>query len=179
MSRVGRKPVVIPDKVKVDVRGRTMQVEGPLGKLDAVIPDGIGIAIEGGQAEVGTAPAGRGTRGYQGLVRALLANMVEGVSKGYEKKLEINGVGYKAELNGDTLTMSVGYSHPIEYKLPKGIDAEVEKQTVVTVKGIDKQLVGQVAAQLRAFKVCEPYKAKGIKYSDETIRRKVGKTGAK
>jgi large subunit ribosomal protein L6 len=179
MSRVGRKPVVIPDKVKVNVSGRTIQVEGPLGKLDAVIPEGMAIAIEGGQAEVGPAPVARGTRGYQGLVRALLANMVEGVSKGYEKKLEINGVGYKAELNGGTLTMSVGYSHPIEYKLPKGIDAEVDKQTVVTVKGIDKQLVGQVAAQLRAFKVCEPYKAKGIKYSDETIRRKVGKTGAK
>ena len=105
--------------------------------------------------------------------------MIEGVTKGYERRLEINGVGYKAELQGDTLVMALGYSHPIQYKLPKGIKAEVEKQTTVTVKGIDKQLVGQVAAQLRAYKVCEPYKAKGVKYSDEQVRRKVGKTGAK
>lgn len=179
MSRVGRKPIPLPDKVKVSQNGRNLKVEGPLGNLDALLPEGLAISVDNNIATVGLPPPGRSSRGYQGLVRALMANMVEGVTKGYERKLQINGVGYKAELQGDTLVLSLGYSHPIQYKLPKGITAQVEKNTQVTVKGIDKQLVGQVAAQIRAFKVPEPYKAKGVKYAEETIRRKVGKTGAK
>ncbi len=179
MSRVGRKPVTVPDKVKVAQNGRNLRVEGPLGSLDALLPEGLAVAVANNVATVGLPPPGRSSRGYQGLVRALLANMVEGVTKGYERRLQISGVGYKAELQGDTLVFSLGYSHQVEYKLPQGITAQVDKQTVVTVKGIDKQLVGQVAAQIRAFRAPEPYKAKGIKYAEETIRRKVGKTGAK
>ncbi|MEK7704313.1 MAG: 50S ribosomal protein L6 [Myxococcota bacterium] len=179
MSRIGRKPVEIPEKVKVETRGRVLHVEGPLGGLDALLPDGVGVEIHDRTASVSAPTPTRGNRGYQGLVRALLANMVRGVSKGYERTLEITGVGYRAELAGDTLTLQLGYSHPISMKLPKGVVAKIEKQTVVTIKGSDKQLVGQVAAKIRSYRKPEPYKGKGVKYSDETIRRKVGKAGAK
>jgi large subunit ribosomal protein L6 len=179
MSRIGRKPVEIPAKVKVETRDRVLHVEGPLGGLDAVMPEGVGVALEGNVATVTAPEATRGNQGYRGLVRALLANMVHGVTKGYERTLEISGVGYRAELSGDTLTFQLGYSHPIILKLPKGVQAKVDKQTVVTVKGTDKQVVGQIAAQIRSYKEPEPYKGKGVKYSDETIRRKVGKAGAK
>lgn len=180
MSRIGRKPVALPDKVKVSSSGRVLSVEGPLGKLDAIIPEGVTVAVEGGTASVGAPPPTRGNRGHQGLVRALLANMVVGVTKGYERSLEISGVGYKCELKGDTLTFVLGYTHPIDLKLPKGVQAIVDKsQTKLTIKGIDKQMVGQIAAQIRGYKKPEPYQGKGVKYADETIRRKVGKTGAK
>jgi large subunit ribosomal protein L6 len=180
MSRIGRKPIQIPDKVKVEAQGRTLHVEGPLGKLDAIIPAGVGVAIEKNMARVSPPLPTRQNRGFQGLVRALLQSMVVGVTEGYERSLEINGVGYKAELKGDTLTFTLGYTHPIDLKLPKGIQCVLDKgQTKLTIKGIDKQLVGQIAAQIRSFKKPEPYQGKGVKYAGEIIRRKVGKTGAK
>lgn len=180
MSRIGRKPVQVPDKVKVEAKGRALHVEGPLGRLDAIIPDGVTLTLEDGVARVGSPPETRQSRGYQGLVRALLQNMVVGVTKGYERSLEINGVGYKAELKGDTVTFTLGYTHPIDLKLPTGIQCLIDKsQTKLTIKGIDRQLVGQIAAQIRSYKKPEPYQGKGVKYADETIRRKVGKTGAK
>lgn len=181
MSRIGNKPLQIPDKVKIDVKGRALKVEGPLGKLEAVMPDGVEVKVQGGVASVAPPPSRtRSNRGYQGLVRALMGNMVQGVSKGYERGLEISGVGYKADLQGRTLTMVLGYTHPVRLNLPDGIEVIIDKsQTKVTVKGIDKQAVGQIAAQVRGFKVPEPYKGKGVKYADETIRRKVGKAGVK
>ena len=178
MSRIGRKAVEIPDKVKIDVVGSLVKVIGPLGQLQTELPVGVGVSVEGKILRVAAPTLTRSNRGFQGLTRALLANMVTGVTRGYEKKLEISGVGYKAELKGDTLTFALGYSHPIELKLPKGVTAQVEKGTLVTVKGVDKQAVGQVAAQMRAFRKPEPYKGKGVKYATEHIRRKVGKTGA-
>ena len=180
MSRIGRKAITVPDKVKVEQRGRVVVAEGPLGKLEAIIPAGLSLRREGNILHVEAPSLERGNRGFQGLVRALVANMVHGVTQGYEQVLEINGVGYKAELKGETLIFSLGYSHQIELKLPKTIKATVDKtQTKVTVKGSDKQLVGQIAAQIRSFKVPEPYKGKGVKYANEVIRRKAGKAGAK
>lgn len=180
MSRIGRKPIPVPDKVKISTSGRKLAVEGPLGKLDALIPEGVTVKVENAVATIGAPPKTRQSRGFQGMVRALLANMVKGVTAGYERSLEINGVGYKAELKGDTLHFALGFSHPVSLKLPKGVQAIVDKaQTKLTIKGIDKQVVGQIAAQIRGFKKPEPYQGKGVKYADETIRRKVGKTGAK
>ena len=180
MSRIGRKPVPVPDKVKVSTDGRTLKVEGPLGKLDALMPPGVTVKVENGEANVGAPAPARGNRGYQGLIRALLANMVYGVTKGYEKKLEIAGVGYKAELKGRVVHLNLGYTHPVSVELPDGVNAEVDKsQTKVSITGYDKQKVGQVAAKIRAYKPTEPYKGKGVKYADEIVRRKVGKAGAK
>mgnify|MGYP006272200187 FL=1 len=180
MSRVGSKPVEIPEKVNVSVHERRLEVEGPLGKLDAILPRGVEVKLEDGQADVTPPKPNRANRGYQGLTRSLLANMVQGVTKGYERNLEVMGVGYKAELKGRTLTLTVGYSHTIDYTLPEGVEAEVDKgQTKVKIKGINKQLVGQTAAQIRGFKVPEPYKGKGIKYAEETLQRKEGKAGGK
>jgi large subunit ribosomal protein L6 len=180
MSRIGRKPIQVPDKVKIEAKGRTLHVEGPLGKLDGVLPEGVGVTTDKGVARVSAPPETRANRGFQGLTRALLQNMVVGVTKGYERSLEINGVGYKAELKGETLTFTLGYTHPIELKLPKGVQCILDKsQTKLTIKGIDKQMVGQIAAQIRGYKKPEPYQGKGVKYADEIIKRKVGKTGAK
>lgn len=180
MSRIGKKIIPIPDKVKVDVSARSVKVTGPLGVLDAVIPAGITLKIENNIIHV-QAPKefDRQNKGFQGLMRALLANMVNGVTKGFERTIEITGVGYKAEQKGDKLVLSLGYTHPCEVVLPKAVKAKIEKGTVVTISGPDKQVVNQIAATLRAFKKPEPYKGKGVKYSDETIIRKVGKTGAK
>jgi len=179
MSRIGKKIIPIPDKVKVEVSPRSVKVTGPLGVLDAVIPQGVTIKIENNIIHVGAPKLNRQNKGFQGLMRALLANMVHGVVKPFERTIEINGVGYKAEQKGDKLVLSLGYTHPCEIALPKSVKAKIEKGTIVTLSGPDKQLVNQIAATLRAFKKPEPYKGKGVKYSDETIIRKVGKTGAK
>ncbi len=179
MSRIGRRPVEIPDKVKVDVAVGLIKVSGPLGQLEQTVPEDVPVTVEASQVIVGEPKKSRSNRGNRGLVRSLIGNMVVGVSKGYEKKLEINGVGYKAEQSGDTLTLSLGLSHQVNYKLPKGVTAELVKNTQLTIKGIDKQVVGQVAAQIRNFRPPEPYKGKGVKYADEQIRRKVGKAGVK
>lgn len=179
MSRIGKKPIALPQKVKVETKGRTLTVEGPSGKLNAVMPEGVTITVTDGVAQVHPPKLNRANRGAHGLVRALLANMVKGVTQGYERTLEINGVGYKAEQKGTKLVLTLGYSHPCEIELPAGVTAKIDKQTVITIKGADKQVVGQMAAQLRAFKKPEPYQGKGVKYAEEVIRRKVGKTGAK
>jgi large subunit ribosomal protein L6 len=180
MSRVGRKPIAVPEKVKVEVRGRHAHVEGPLGKLDALLPPGVTLAVNQGILTVSEPEENRRNRGYQGMGRAILANMVRGVVHGYERSLEISGVGYKAELKGDTLVFSLGYTHLIHLKLPTTIKAVLDKsQTKLTIKGIDKQLVGQIAAQIYGYKKPEPYKGKGVNYAGRPIRRKVGKAGAK
>lgn len=178
MSRIGKKPIIIPAGVKVALTGRAVKVEGPKGRLEREMHDQVDIRIEADQIQVAPKnPAAGGA--LQGLSRTLIANMVEGVTKGFSKGLEINGVGYRAELKGTTLSLALGYSHPVEYPLPTGITAEVEKQTKITVSGIDKELVGATAAKIRSFRPPEPYKGKGIKYADERILRKAGKAGAK
>ena len=178
MSRIGKKPIIIPAGVKVAVNGLTMQVEGPKGRLERVLHDQVDVRLEADQIQVSPKDP-RSGGSLQGLTRTLVANMVEGVTKGFTRGLEINGVGYRAELKGATLNLALGYSHPVEYPLPDGVKAEVEKQTKITLTGIDKELVGATAAKIRSFRPPEPYKGKGIKYADERILRKAGKAGAK
>lgn len=178
MSRIGKKPIVIPAGVKVTLAGGTINVQGPNGKLAREINAGVMVNVDADAVRVENG-AGQSNTALQGLTRTLIANMVEGVTKGFQKVLEINGVGYRADLKGTVLNLALGYSHPIEYPLPTGITAEVEKQTKVTVKGIDKELVGATAAKIRSFRPPEPYKGKGVKYADERIIRKAGKTGKK
>ncbi len=179
MSRIGKKPISITSGVKVTLKGQNITVEGPKGRLERTIHDQVEVKMEADQLLVSLRSEKFDTA-FQGLTRALIANMVDGVTKGFSKVLVINGVGYRAELKGSTLNLSLGYSHPIEYPLPQGISAEVDtKANRITVSGIDKELVGIAAAEIRAFRKPEPYKGKGIKYADERIMRKAGKTGAK
>jgi large subunit ribosomal protein L6 len=175
MSRIGRKPIPLPAGVMVSISPGRVMVNGPLGELSQTVPQRI--AVEKQDAEiVVTRPTDRGPdRALHGLTRTLVANMVEGVTKGFEKRLEIQGVGYRAQLKGEDLELAVGYSHPVPYKAPKGISFDVPQPTVVIVKGIDKQRVGQVAAEIRSVRPPEPYKGKGIRYAGEYVRRKVGK----
>ncbi|OGY90394.1 MAG: 50S ribosomal protein L6 [Candidatus Komeilibacteria bacterium RIFCSPLOWO2_01_FULL_52_15] len=175
MSRIGKKIIPVPAGVDVTIQGKQVQVKGPKGTLTHVCVPEIAAAVENGTITVTLAdPDAKKGAALWGLTRALIANMVRGVSEGYTKTLEINGVGYKAAVQGTKLILTVGFSHPVEYQLPQGIVASVEKN-VITIAGIDRQLVGQVAAEIRAVKKPEPYKGKGIKYSNEVIRRKVGK----
>ena len=178
MSRIGKVPVPLPKEVKVAFDPSKVEVTGPKGLLAYSLPRGISISVDGGKILVHRADDLRTSRALQGLARSLVANMVTGVTQGFEKKLEIVGVGFRADLQGGTLRLTLGYSHPILYPLPKGIKVEIEKQTLLTVKGIDRQQVGIVAAQLRSIKPPEPYKGKGIRYAGERIRKKVGKTKA-
>jgi large subunit ribosomal protein L6 len=178
MSRIGKKPIEVPAGVKINIDGRAIKVEGPKGRLERVVTDQVEVKLEAEQLLVNPLDEKKGTA-LQGLTRALLANMVEGVTKGFIRVLEINGIGYRAELQGSTLNLALGYSHPIAYPLPQGIAAEIEKQTKITLSGIDKELVGATAAKIRSFRPPEPYKGKGIKYAGERILRKAGKTGAK
>jgi len=178
MSRIGKKPIMIPSGVKVALNGSTISVQGGMGTLSRTLNEWVKVNVEADKIVVLPADETAGTA-MQGLARSLVANMVEGVTKGFAKVLEINGVGYRAELKGSILNLSLGYSHPIEYPLPQGITAEVEKQTKITVKGVDKELVGATAAKIRSFREPEPYKGKGIKYADEKILRKAGKAGKK
>jgi large subunit ribosomal protein L6 len=178
MSRVGKLPIPIPSEVKVNVSGESIQVVGPKGQLDRRLPGGVQVRTEDNQIVVQRPDDSRQARSIQGLTRTLLANMVIGVSQGFEKKLEIVGVGYRAERKDKGLVLTLGYSHPISYALPPGIDVIVEKQVGLTVKGIDKELVGAVAAKIRSFRPPEPYKGKGIRYDGEYVRRKVGKAKA-
>jgi large subunit ribosomal protein L6 len=179
MSRIGKKPVIIPAGVKIALSGSDISVQGPKGSLQRTLSTAVDIAVEADQVVVSRRADDKPDRSQQGLTRTLIANMVEGVTNGYARVLEINGVGYRADLKGTVLNLALGYSHPIEYPLPEGISAEVEKQTKVTVRGIDKELVGATAAKIRSFRGPEPYKGKGIKYADERIIRKAGKTGKK
>ena len=176
MSRIGKQPITIPAKVKVDVRGSKVFVEGPKGKLDMEIPRRTSLKIENSIVLVSRDGDDAEARALHGLSRALLNNLVKGVSEGYSKKLEINGVGFKAAVQGKTVNMSLGYSHPINYDIPDQIKVTVEENTKITIEGPSKQVVGQVAAELRSFYPPEPYKGKGVKYSDERVERKEGKT---
>ncbi len=177
MSRIGKLPVAIPAGVKISLDGNTMTVVGPKGTLTQDLHERMTIAVETDQINVTRPSDSKDDSALHGLTRALINNMVIGVTAGFQKDLEINGVGYRAEISGKQLTLSLGYSHPVVYALPEGITVEVEKQTKLSVKGIDKQLVGSAAAKIRSFRKPEPYKGKGIKYVDEHIVRKAGKAG--
>ena len=181
MSRIGRKPIVIPAgvTVTVDEAAHTVAVKGPKGSLNSNYHPLMTVKVEGNEVLVTRPNDEPKARSLHGLTRTNIANMVNGVVNGYEKKLEVNGVGYKAAKAGKKLTLSLGYSHPVEMEDPEGIETVLEGQNVIIVKGIDKEKVGQFAAEIRDKRRPEPYKGKGIKYADETIRRKVGKTGKK
>jgi large subunit ribosomal protein L6 len=177
MSRIGNKPIAIPSGVEVNVAGSTVSVQGPLGKLNWSLVQGVGVAVQNGQVIVSRSGDDRKLRALHGLVRAELHNMIQGVTKGYERSLEITGVGYKTQVQGRTMSFNVGYINPVVYQLPAGIDVKVDKQTLINIKGVDKRLVGQVAANLRAIKPPDVYKQKGIRYAGEVLRKKEGKTG--
>ena len=179
MSRVGKIPVKIPDKVKVAVANGDVRVEGPKGKMHFPFNPIVKVEVASGQVQVSRPDDTRLSKGLHGLTRTLVKNAIEGVTKGYERTLEISGVGFKAEVKGKEINFTLGYSHPVVYKLPEGVTAEVDaKQTRLTVRGVDKHLLGLTAAKIRGLRLPEPYKGKGIKYAEETIRRKEGKTGA-
>ena len=180
MSRIGRQPVVIPAGVTVEVaEGNKVTVKGAKGTLERVLPAEMTIKVEDGHVVVTRPNDLKKMKSLHGLTRTLINNMVVGVTTGYEKKLEVNGVGYKAAKAGKKLTLSLGYSHPVEMEDPEGIETVLDGQNIIIVKGIDKEKVGQFAAEIRDKRRPEPYKGKGIKYADEVIRRKVGKTGKK
>ena len=179
MSRIGKKPITFPKNVKISQSAGIVKVEGPKGTLSSKLPEGINMTVSEGNLVVERKSDERIARSYHGLARTLIGNMVTGVSTGFAKNLEISGVGYRAEIDGNTLKLALGFSSPVQYVIPKGIDIKVEKQTSILVSGIDKQLVGRVAAEIRALKKPEPYKGKGIKYAGEHIRRKAGKSAAK
>ena len=180
MSRIGRMPIAIPAGVTVDVaENNKVTVKGPKGTLERVMVPEMEIKVEDGVVTVNRPNDLKRMKSFHGLTRTLLNNMITGVTSGYEKVLEINGVGYRAQKQGKKLTLSLGYSHPVEMEDPEGIETVLDGQNKITVKGIDKEKVGQYAAEIRDKRRPEPYKGKGIKYADETIRRKVGKTGKK
>lgn len=178
MSRIGKKPVAVPEKVDVKVDGLHVAVKGPNGSLERTFAAGVNIALEEKNVVVTLAEENNKTRALWGMTRTLISNMVDGVTKGFTRTLEFNGVGYKAAVKGTTLTLNLGYSHPIDYELPEGVSAKVTRN-VIELSGINKELVGFAAAKIRSFRPPEPYKGKGIRYSDEVIIRKAGKTGAK
>ncbi len=175
MSRVGKKLIPIPKGVELKMEGRTVTAKGPKGELSYDMLPGIGLKVEAEHAVVEQSSNERNAGAIHGLSRALVNNLVEGVSVGFTKTLEIQGTGYRAQVQGEILVLTLGYSHPIEYSLPAGIDAKVE-QNKVTISGINKELVGQVAAEVRRFRPPEPYKGKGIRYEGEYVRRKAGKS---
>jgi large subunit ribosomal protein L6 len=180
MSRIGRMPIAIPAGVTVDVaENNKVTVKGPKGTLERVLPAEMDIKIEGSEILVSRPSDLKKMKSLHGLTRTLIANMVTGVTAGYEKVLEINGVGYRASKSGNKLNLALGYSHPVEMVDPEGLEVVVEGQNKIIVKGINKEQVGQYAAEIREKRAPEPYKGKGIKYADEVIRRKVGKTGKK
>jgi len=174
MSRIGKLPINIPEGITVDIDGSTLIVKGPKGTLERKFPEVVGFEKDANQIKVNLKKVGSKTKALYGTTRALLANMIKGVSEGWSKTLELVGTGFRAEVSGDTLFLSVGYSHPVKIKAPEGITFKVDKVNI-TVEGIDKELVGQVAANIRKVRPPEPYKGKGIKYKDEVIRRKAGK----
>ena len=179
MSRVGKKPIPIPDKIKITYTDRFLTVEGGKGKLSQTIHSAVDLNIEDGFMNVTMAVEDRSSRALQGMTRSLVANMITGVAQGFERNLEINGIGYRAELSGKQIILHVGYSNPVVFDLPDGISATVEKNNNIKLFGIDKQKVGLAAAAIRRIRPPEPYKGKGIKYAEEHIRRKAGKTGTK
>ena len=179
MSRIGRLPIVIPGNVQVAVSNGSVEVQGPKGKLALELHPAIRVRVEEGKVLCERPTDQKPHRALHGLTRALIANMVRGVSEGFQKKLELVGVGYRAQVQDQVLTLTLGYSSPVVYTLPPDVQATVVNQTLITVSGIDKQRVGAVAAKIRSFRPPEPYKGKGVRYADERIRRKAGKAGAK
>lgn len=176
MSRIGKRPITIPPGVKISKDKSVITVEGPKGTLSMTIPRGVDVIVDGGTIEVKRVFENRRGRSYHGLIRTLVANMVTGVSVGFQKGLELSGVGYRVEKSGNVLKLILGLSHPVEYVIPEGVEIKVDKQVSILVSGIDKQLVGRVAAEIRDLKKPEPYKGKGIRYVGERVRRKVGKS---
>jgi large subunit ribosomal protein L6 len=178
MSRVGRKVIVVPAGVKVQVSERALEVQGPKGRLTTPVPPGIRFALEGQQLSCQRSNDEQKLRAFHGMARALAQNAIRGVTEGFSKDLDIVGVGYRAAVEGSKVVFALGFSHPIEYKVPDGIKIAVEKQTRVTVSGIDRQKVGQVAAEIRDLRRPDPYKQKGIRYLGEVLKKKAGKAGA-
>jgi large subunit ribosomal protein L6 len=176
MSRIGKQPIAIPPKVKVEVKGQQVQVEGPKGKLTWELPQRTSLKVEDGKVVVSRAGDDAKAKALHGLSRALINNMVRGVAEGFVKKLEIQGVGFKAAVQGKTVNMTLGYSHPINYPIPDQIKVTVEENTKITIEGPSREVVGQVAAELRGFYPPEPYKGKGVRYAGEHVVRKEGKT---
>ena len=180
MSRIGKQPIAIPDGVKIHLDDGVVRAEGPKGKLEQPIPAGITAVVEEKQLLIKRGDNSRTARAIHGLTRALVANMVTGVKDGFERKLEIVGIGYRAQMQGKSIQLALGYSHPVIFPLPEGITAEIEKQVALTLRGSDKALLGETAAKLRSLRKPDPYKGKGIRYANEVVRRKVGKkAGAK
>ncbi len=179
MSRIGRLPVPVEAGVKVTFAGRTVSVQGPKGSIEQRLPDGITAALEDARVVFRRRDDSKSQRALHGLSRALVANAVVGVTKGFSKDLEIQGVGYRAQMDGQALVFSLGFTHPIRFPVPTGIQVAVEKQVRINVSGVDRQAVGQVAAEIRALRPPDVYKGKGIRYANETVRKKAGKAGAK
>ncbi len=178
MSRIGKRPITVPDKVNIKIDGKNINVKGPNGVLDYTFNEEMGVVQEGTELKIVVEKETKNSNALWGLTRTLIANMVTGVTDGFTKDLEFNGVGYKAAVQGTKLVLNLGYSHPIEYDLPEGVAAKVNKNTI-SISGASKELVGFTAAKVRSFRPPEPYKGKGVKYADETIVRKAGKTGGK
>ena len=180
MSRIGKQPILIPPGVKIQVDGLTVRAEGPKGKLAQPVPAGLTPRIADGTIVIDRSGEERHVRALHGLARALVANMVTGVKDGFERKLEIVGIGYRAQLQGKSIQLALGYSHPVLFPLPDGVSAEIDRQTAITLRGADKAVLGETAAKLRSLRRPDPYKGKGIRYAGEVVRRKVGKkAGAK
>jgi len=175
MSRIGKQPIVIPQGVKVQIDEGTVRAEGPKGKLSQPVPARLTVKLDNNHLVITREGDDRTVRAIHGLTRALVANMVHGVKDGFERKLEIVGIGYRAQLQGRNIQLALGYSHPVIFPLPETITADIERQVSITLRGPDKALLGETAAKLRALRKPDPYKGKGIKYSDEVVRRKVGK----
>ena len=180
MSRIGKKPIEIPEKVNVDITNGRITLKGPLGELDWVFPSTIKVSVDGNTLKIERGSDEKNARALHGLTRSIISNMVTGVSKGYTKVLNIVGVGYKAQVVGDKVVFSLGYSHPVEFPLPEGIKAAVDqKQVQLTITGIDKQKIGQFAANIRTLRPPDAYKGKGVRHADERLKLKVGKAGKK
>jgi large subunit ribosomal protein L6 len=179
MSRIGKKPITVPKGVKVDVQTGAVEVQGPKGKLRQPLPPGIGFELNGDQLQAKTLEEDPQLGKFHGLARSLVANAVVGVTEGFRKDLDIVGVGYRAELKGKQVVFALGYSHPIVFDIPTGIDVAIDKQTHIIVTGVDRQMVGQVAANIRRMRKPDPYKQKGVRYTGEVLKKKAGKTGAK
>lgn len=178
MSRIGKKPVTIPAGVQAGLDKGTLKLKGPKGELSYVIPTDVTVSVESGEINVAAANSGTFARAMHGTVRSLISNMIKGVSAGYTRELEIQGVGFKANVQGQKLNLALGYSHPIDFMIPQGITVKVNENTNIVVSGADKQMVGQVSAQIRSYYPAEPYKGKGVRYKGEHVRRKAGKAVA-
>src|SRR5262245_32755912 len=179
MSRIGKKPITIPKGVTVKVLDQAVEVQGPKGKLKQAVPPGIDFKVVDGHLQASTSTEDPALGKFHGLARSLVANAVAGVTDGFKRELDIVGVGYRAEVKGKQVIFALGYSHPVVYDIPVGIDVVIEKQTHITVTGVDRQLVGQVAANIRRLREPDPYKQKGVRYTGEHLKKKAGKTGAK